>query len=371
VASKKGQNKPSSSSKSGKKVTKNDKVRALAFRRGATTVIVLVILALISYGGYSIWNFFGRPGIPILPVTERTVCVELYFYDNAVAFLVPVHRNITLEPGENLTDRAVKEWATGPDDPYLARIYPANIPVPGVTESGDIAIVDFPPEITGHMGGTKRETDLLDALTLTVAAAGECGSVRITIDGAPQDVTPEGIDLTEPLKPPQYINRVSDSGIEGESKWVPSWFLDSSGRYLLPISIETPIDAEEASVAIEKLLGDPPRLTYPPPNPIAPNGYHLERLVVENGIGNVDITVPSAETAFMNYDINTFRRAVYLTLKACCGVTDINIKLNGRELTDYLRFGNLAPVANETCWNLENTMQIPDTASNSTSGGSV
>ena len=361
MASQKGQNKSSKTSKTGRKVSKRDlDARAAAFRRGANTVIVLIIIALIAWGGYTIWTFFGRPGIPEPPPIQRTACVELYFYDNAVTFLVPVHRNITLEPGENLTNRAVYEWAIGPDDPYLARVYPANIPVPRVTSSGDIAIVDFPEQIVAHLGGTKRETDLLDALTLTVAAVGECNSVRITIDGAPQEVTPEGFDLTEPLKPPEYINRVSDSGIQGESKWVPSWFLDSSGRYLIPLAIETPVDAEEARIGVERLLDDPPQLTYPPPNPIVPHGYRLERLVVENGIGNVDLTVPSAESAFMNYDVNTFRRAVYLTLKACCDVSDINIMLNGREIGDYVRFGNLPPVANDDCWNIENTTPIPE-----------
>lgn len=345
--------------------------RAAAYRRGANAVLILILIGLISYGVFSIWNFVGRPGIPEPPEIRRTACVEVYFYDNSVTYLIPVHRNITLEPDEFLTERAVREFAIGPNDPYLARIYPANIPVPGVIQNGNVAIVDLPVAIVEHLGGTKRETDLLDALTLTVAAAGECDRVRITIDGAPQESTPEGFDLSEPLEPPKFFNRVPDSGVQGESKWVPSWFLDSSGRYLLPLAIEVTVDAEDAGTAVEKLLHEPPQLTYPPPNSVSPAGYRLERLIVENGIGNVDIVVPSVESAFMEHDINTFRRAVYLTLKACCDVSDINIRLNGRELEDYLRFGYLVPVANEECWNIEYQVEIPDSESEPLSEGSV
>ncbi len=361
VASQRGKKKNSSSKSKSKNVTKRVREeRADAFRRGVNTVLVLVFIGLFAYGGYSIWNFLGRPGLPEKPGMDNNARVKLYFYDNAVTYLVPVNRYITLEPGETITARAIKEFSIGPNDSYLARVYPANIPIPGVLVNGEVAIVDLPLEITAHLGGTMREKDLLNALSLTVEAAGECESVRILIAGEPQDATPEGYDLTEPLKPPEYFNHVPDFGLQGDSKWITTWFLDSSARYLVPLAIEVPAQVEDASAAIERLLKDPPQLSYPPPSRVSPSGYSLERLIVESDVATVDISVPDSRTAFADHDVNLFRRAVYLTLKACCGITDIRIKINGRDLVDYSRFGILLPVANEDSWNVESQVPVQD-----------
>jgi len=326
--------------------------RADAFRRGVNAVVAIVIVLFILFGALEIWLFLGKPGWPIKPRIDRTICLELYFHDNSVTYLVPVHRRVTLAPNDDITIRAVQEFAKGPEDPYLAGVYPDGIPLPAVQIDGRVAMVDLPAEVTSHLGGTARERDLLDALTLTVAAAGECDSVRILVGGEAVEATSEGYDLTAPLEPPAKFNFVPDSALMGESKWVTAYFLDSSGRYLLPLSLEVAIDAEDANEAVERLLRLPPQLAYPPPMPVAPEGYSLERLIIENGAATVDVGVQEVQTAFPDQTVAIFRRAVYLTLKDCCGVSDVKLELNGRDLGSYGRFGDQPPESEE-CWNLE------------------
>jgi hypothetical protein len=345
-----GKSKNTKKSRTPKKVRE---ARADAFRRGVNSVIAILITLVVLFGAFEVWMFLGRPGWPVTPRGERYTCLELWFHDNSVTYLVPVHRNVTLAPGDCKTVRAVQEFADGPRDPYLARIYPDDVPLPTVTKDGRTAVVDLPREILSHLGGTMRERALLDALTLTVASAGECDNVRVMIGGEAAEATPEGYDLTEPLSPPTVINHVPDSSLSGDSKWVTVYYLDSSGRYLLPLSLEVPADSVDGNIAVERLLENPPQLSYPPPLPVAPAGYMLERITIENGTGTVELAVPNIQSNMSEQEVDTFRRAVYLTLKKCCSINNVVLKLNGIELESYSRFSDLPDLNNAACWNIE------------------
>ena len=343
----------------GKKSSRSRRVReerADAFRRGVSAVLGLVLVLIFGFVLYVTWVFLDRPGFPKQPTGRSTQCLELYFYDTAVTYLVPVHRNVTLPRNENCTARAVQEFAAGPRDPRLARVYP-SVAAPTVTVRDKVAILDLPQEIFSRLGGTTRERALLDALTLTVAAAGECSSARILIGGQPVGTTPEGYDLSGPLLPPPFYNLVPDTSLKGDSQWVTSYFLDSTGNYMVPLSIEVDSGLEGPREAVARLFRNPPQLSYPPPLPVCPPGYSLEPLRIENGVATVDISVPDTSLAFLDFDINVLRTALLLTLRDCCQVRDIALKLNGRDLESYNRFGELAPLPQNDCWNLERVME--------------
>ena len=170
--------KPVKSAKKSRGKSPTAKQKADSFRRGVNTFLGTVLVLMILAGAGWMWVFLGKPGWPERVPEDRSACVELYFYDSAIVYLVPVHRRVDLAPNDSLTARAVHEFAVGPRDPSLARVYPANIPVPSVRLTYGTAVVDLPREILGHMGGASREAGLLDALTMTVAAAGECGKCR-------------------------------------------------------------------------------------------------------------------------------------------------------------------------------------------------
>lgn len=355
-----GRKKKSTGRKSGKsrKKTKGKSgsanKKAESLRRGINFFLGTILVLMILAGAGWMWAFLGKPGWPERVPEDRSACVELYFYDSAVAYLVPIHRRVDLAPNDTITGRAVHEFAIGPRDPNLARVYPANIPIPSVQITGDTALVDLPGEILGHMGGASKEAALLDSLTMTVAAAGECSRCRILIAGEPMEATGEGYILDEPLEPPEYINQVSNSLLEGESRWVTVYYVREVAReYLFPLTLEVPLGTPIAEAAVKAMLETPPRVIYPPPIRICPEGYSLERLRIENSVAHVDIRVPDPQTAFMNYDINIFRRALYLTLKKCCDVTDVELSFNGRLITSYERFGFLPALSAETCWNME------------------
>jgi hypothetical protein len=315
-------------------------------------------LVVFVTGAYLVWDFLGKPGLPKGNLTERTACLELYFYDSAVAYLVPVHRRVELAPNDSRTERAVHEFALGPRDPSLARVYPANIPVPSVRKEKDVAVVDLPAEISDYWGGPKREQEFLNALTMTVVSTGECSSVRILVAGSPQVSTPGGISLEKPLEKPNVINQVWGSYLTDTPAWATAYFLDSTGRYLFPLSMEISSGADPAVKAVKALLSMPPIAVEPPPRPVAPMGYSLDRLVIENGLATVDINVTDPQMAFMTSDINLFRGALFLTLRDCCNVVDVAIRLNGRPIEMYGRFSNLPALSMFDCFNIENTNAV-------------
>ena len=348
--------KPSSGKKRSQKKTTAKRVReerADAFRRGVNSILLVILILIVLFGLYEGWVFLGRPGWPERPSAERAACVELYFHDSAVAYLVPVHRRVMLARNDSLTARAVQEFATGPRDPMLARVYPANIPVPAIKLEKDVAVIDLPEEILDNWSGEDRQQALLNALCMTVVAAGDASKVRILVAGEALQAASEGFALDKPLSAPDFVNLVPDRSLEGEPDWVTAFFLDSTGRYLMPLALQVAPGGHEAEKAIEAVLGAPPSEVDPGPLPVAPEGYRLDRLIIENGLATVDIRVPDTQTAFLGYDINLFRRAVYLTLKKCCQVSDIAVELNGRPIESYGRFGNLVALESIECWNLE------------------
>ncbi len=335
--------------------------RADAFKRGVNAVLILILIALFVVGIYQMWVYLGRPGFTPQPRQDTTECLEIYFYDSAVTYLVPVHRRVTLSRNDSRTVRAIEEFAIGPHDPSLSRVWPADIPAPEIMVRGSEAIIDFPEELWSNPGGTARERALLDAITLTVEAAGECTSTRILLAGQTIDATPEGFDLSEPLTPPEFINLVPDTSLKGESKWIPVYFLDSTGTYLIPLSLEVSRDIDAAHEAVRRMLSNPPQLAYPPPLAICRSGYTLDRLAIENGTASIELNVTDIRTAFVDHDIDIFRAAMYLTMSKCCDVKNIELKLNGRDIESYSRFSSLPTEPCSDCWNAERAVNIDST----------
>ena len=346
---------------SGKKKSGNKKPGAkrvkeqqnIALRRLINSILGIVLLFVVLTGGYYVWTFLGRPGLNPPAGNESTACLELYFFDSSVAYLVPVMRRVTLAPGDSRTVKAVQEYAIGPKDPQLARVYPANIPIPVISIRGDVAVVDLPKEIRSHLGGTYREKSLLDSLALTVKAAGECSKVRLLIGGEIQEATPEGYEIDNPMEPPKNINMVPDSSIEGNSSWVTAYFLDASGNYLVPLSVQSDNESPPAEFAVNRMLDGPPPGAVPGIRRISPPGYELDKIAIENGAAEVNILIPNPQSAFPNSSIGIFQRALYLSLRDCCDITSLTLKINEKDVETYSRFANLPDVSDENCWNLE------------------
>ncbi|HEX9744552.1 MAG TPA: GerMN domain-containing protein [bacterium] len=347
----KGSSKKPGGKKSGSKKAKETK--RSPFLSATLGVLITVVVLLVLYGGYELWIFAGRPGIPGQQISDRTECVELWFYNASIAYLVPVSRNVTLARGDSLTVKAVGEWATGPDDTMLARVYPANIPVPVVRTSGRTAVIDLPAEIQSHLTGSTRTDHFFDALTLTVEAAGECSEVRITIGGEQIEATGDGYILNEPFKPPVHLNEVVNSGLESDFEWATVYFLDQTGSYLIPLSLQFESGLSLPEQAVSAILESPPREAVEGPMRVCPPGYGLEQLTIENGTAAANITVPNPQTAFMGPDITLFRRALYLTLHGCCGIEDVEVLLNGRNAESYARFGAFESLSDWDCINVE------------------
>ena len=356
---------PESKSSGKKKSTARrvKEVRLDAFRHGANTVLLSTILIVFVVFLGLAWRIFGIR-LPAPRPANKTACLELYYYDQALAYLVPIHRRVTLAPADSRSERAVHEFASVPRDPSLARIYPANIQPPEVRVANGIATVDLPEEIRTYWqnSGKDREAQFLDALTLTVTSAGESSKVRYLIAGQPLETSPGGIALDKPIETPAHINEVPNPGLGDDAIWTTAYFLDSSGKYLFPLAIQIAANADPAMEAVKALLVSPPRAVDPPPRAVIEPGCSLDRLLIENGVAKVVLRVPDPQMIFLRDDINVFRRALFLTLKQCCNAQNVTIELNGRPLESYSRFGNLADLSQDNCSNLEPDYQpIPPT----------
>jgi len=315
-------------------------------------ILVIVLVFLFAFSVYEGWVFLGKPGWTAASGDDGTKCVSVYYYDNAIIYLVPVQRRVEQPGNMSLTALALNELAKAPGDPSLARIYPAIDP-PDVYIDGGEAVVDLPPEIWDHFGDVGRQRAFFDAITLTVRDAGECTGVRILVGSQMIDSTPEGFNISETLTPPDNINLVPDLSLDGESEWVTAWFRDSTGSYFIPLGLEIQADVEPAEEALRKLLGEAPQLAYPPPVRVSPVGCRLEKINIESGVATVDILVTDAGPLFDTNDVTKLRTAMFLTLRDCCDVRDVRLKLNGRDVDSYSRFADLPGDIPTTCWNLE------------------
>lgn len=347
---------------SDKKLTRKQKTakrvreeRADAFRRGINTVLVILIAIAVCFSIYEGWVLMVMPGLNARAAAEGPEYVTAYYYDNSVIYLVPVQRRVDRPSNMSLTALALKELANPPADPSLARIYPSLNP-PEVSIHGDEAVVDLPSGIWDHLTDPGRQRALLDAISLTVRDAGECSSMRILMGSQAIDSTPAGFKLSEPISPPAIINLVPDLALDGDSTWVTVWYRDSTDKYFIPLGLEVMSGADKAEESVRRILGDPPQLAYPPPVRVSPLGCSLEKVIIENGVATVDISVTDVMVSFDSTALLKLRTALYLTLKDNCGVSNVRLKLNGKNMESYSRFADIPGEVSSNHWNLEKSM---------------
>ncbi|HGY09041.1 MAG TPA: hypothetical protein ENK37_03155 [Oceanithermus profundus] len=128
----------------------------------------------------------------------RKARLRLYFAKpDATGFLIE-NREVTLEPGELVYQRALAEVVRGPAQ-GASPIVPEGAPVPTVYVRGKTAYVDL-PEAYGRLGlGTTGETLLVYGLAYTVIDQGPVEEVRFLYRGEPA-TTLGHLSLLEPIR---------------------------------------------------------------------------------------------------------------------------------------------------------------------------
>lgn len=119
-------------------------------------------------------------------------------------FYVPVTR--VLPPVENSAVAAVEELLAGPrSGSGLFSEIPPSTELIGLNLEGELATVDLSGELLRFEGGRTGAVNTINQLLLTLARLDGIGSVQILVEGEKIKL-PEGLDLTEPLEPPQLYN---------------------------------------------------------------------------------------------------------------------------------------------------------------------
>lgn len=141
------------------------------------------------------------PSSETLPQEPRPATLRLYFAkDDASGFLIE-KREVTLQPGESIYQRALEELVAGPRQ-GAAPIAPEGVPVPTVFVRGTTAYVDL-PQAYGSLGlGTAGETLLVYGMAYTLIDQGPVEEVRFLYKGEPA-ATLGHLSLLEPIRRPR------------------------------------------------------------------------------------------------------------------------------------------------------------------------
>lgn len=132
------------------------------------------------------------------PQEPRQVQLRLYFANPSATGFVIEKRDVTLQPGESIYQRALAELVKGPRQ-VGEPIVPADAPVPTVFVSGRSAYVDLPRRY-GELGyGTTGETLLIYGIANTVLDQGPLDEVWFLIGGEPAR-TLGHLSLVEPIR---------------------------------------------------------------------------------------------------------------------------------------------------------------------------
>jgi len=360
---KKSSKKKSDSKKSAaKKRVKQQKPSG--FQRVVNFILATALVLMIAFGAYyllSNWSLWHTRAL-----ADNRTCVTAWYLDNSVYYLVPINRMVSLQRDEVKTIRAVEELVKGPDDPDLARVYPADMPPPNVWIEAETVHVDIPGLVWDTLAEAGREVTLVDAVGLTVRDAGEYETIRYLVDSGRIESISDGRNLSRAVGPPEFVNKVPDDVLTEGAHWLSVWYLDSTGSYLLPFSFETTSDSFDGMEAVRLAMGLPPEVMHVA-NHVAPEGYSLvdeQSVRIENGTARVFLQGLPIQSGFQNKTrVNIFRRALYLTLKDCCDVEDVVLVYNDRELETYTGYSDLIPVADGKYWSREPEMSADEQTS--------
>jgi len=158
-------------------------------------------------------NIYGQEGIYNNGYRTGLSKVDVFFVKQAKKnyhYLLPVSVRSDEYMGENVAPAAVVQFLlkTEPGGKIYSEI-PNGTGLLGCKEKNGVLVLDFDENFINY-GGSSREDYILKQLLYSLKQnSSDIKKVKILINGS-QSVLPEGTDVSEGIKIPQYINDVID-----------------------------------------------------------------------------------------------------------------------------------------------------------------
>ncbi|GEM_PF-160591 len=161
-------------------------------------ILILGLVTYIAVRNPRSLSVVNSPGRQVQDVGPHEVKLRLYFAKpDGKAFLVE-KRQVLLNEGESVYQRALDELVKGPKSSGEP-IVPAGAKTPTVYVSGDTAYVDLPAEYLKLGYGTTGETILIYGIANTILDQGPLEEVWFTVAGKPA-ATLGHLSLEQPIR---------------------------------------------------------------------------------------------------------------------------------------------------------------------------
>ena len=130
-----------------------------------------------------------------------TLNIEVYYPDDNGMKLVPVKREIEVNPYKDKYTAAVEMQMRAPKEKNLSDVFPQGVKLLGVKVEGGTATVDFDGRLSkGFVGGSTGEEMLVGSVVNTLTNYPEVKEVRFMLDGKPIETIAGHMDLSMPVK---------------------------------------------------------------------------------------------------------------------------------------------------------------------------
>ena len=131
----------------------------------------------------------------------KTLSIEVYYPDDNGMKLVPVKREIEVNPYKDKYTAAVEMQMRAPKEKNLTDVFPQGVKLLSVKVEGETAIVDFDGRLSkGFVGGSTGEEMLVGSVVNTLTNYPEIKEVRFMLDGKPIETIAGHMDLSRPVK---------------------------------------------------------------------------------------------------------------------------------------------------------------------------
>ncbi len=131
----------------------------------------------------------------------KTLNIEVYYPDDNGTKLVPVKREIEVNPYKDKYTAAVEMQMRAPKEKNLTDIFPQSAKLLSVRLEGETAVVDFDSKmVKGFVGGSTGEEMLVGSVVNTLTNFPEVKEVRFMLDGKPIETIAGHMDLSTPIK---------------------------------------------------------------------------------------------------------------------------------------------------------------------------
>ncbi|MBO8172490.1 MAG: GerMN domain-containing protein [Bacillaceae bacterium] len=255
---------------------------------------------------------------------------ELYVYDpegNVVPLTLPIPKTEGI--GKQVLRYMVKG---GPVESLLPEgfspVLPEGTEILGMTiDENGVATVDFSPEFAEYHA--EEEQHIIDAITWALTQFDSVKSVKIWINGYPQEVMPVNGTPISSLSRENGINLELANNIDiGNTSKVTLYFLSETEdfTYFVPVTRVIPKTDNMALATIEQLIKGPKQGSYLYSG-ILPSTRILSATVMD------DRVVADFDETLLDYNSGSASpdavKAIVLSLAANTGVSKVQLQVNG------------------------------------------